>query len=461
MGKFFEKLIRQLSSLKLAVFVISALAIVSAIGTIYEAKFDARYAQKVVYQSIYMKGVLGLLCINLIFVMVDRWPWKKHHTGFILAHVGIIITLLGALITEKMGLDGSMVFPLGKSNRFVTVPDQEINVFSSFLSGKPTRVFGRAVDFFDDPPNDQEPFVIPLGQEEMQVLKYYHYAVGKEEFVPSEITQTGPALRIQLQNQFINMIQWLHKPQGKKQEELALGPARIVIHEGDFKYDGGNVMALKANQDDSLTYEVYLDRTKKKIKQGIVKAGESFDTGWMGIQFRLLKYIPRAKKEVHFSQRDVPTPNTRSAILVKYKDQKHWVGLNSVVKLFDSDKVYYFSYGNRRVDIGFDIILKKFNVGRYQGTNRAMTYESEVEVPELGQVVISMNEPMKHNGLTFYQASFEQDEKGQAVASVLSVNRDPGRPIKYLGSFLIVLGSIVLFYDRRMKILDLIKKEAK
>jgi hypothetical protein len=57
-----------------------------------------------------------------------------------------------------------------------------------------------------------------------------------------------------------------------------------------------------------------------------------------------------------------------------------------------------------------------------------------------------MNEPMKKAGLTFYQSSFQEDEKGQPTHSVFSVNKDPGRFLKYLGSLLIFLGIFMLFY---------------
>ena len=71
-----------------------------------------------------------------------------------------------------------------------------------------------------------------------------------------------------------------------------------------------------------------------------------------------------------------------------------------------------------------------------------------------------MNEPLKHEGFTFYQASFERDESGKPVTSILSVNHDPGRWVKYLGSFLIVLGSVVLFYFRRVQWLKKLKGKA-
>ena len=61
-----------------------------------------------------------------------------------------------------------------------------------------------------------------------------------------------------------------------------------------------------------------------------------------------------------------------------------------------------------------------------------------------------MNNPLKYDGLTFYQASYFEAAK-DTYGSVLSVNLDPGRPIKYLGSLLLVLGAIWHFYLRRKK----------
>ncbi len=111
--------------------------------------------------------------------------------------------------------------------------------------------------------------------------------------------------------------------------------------------------------------------------------------------------------------------------------------------------MYIVSYGNRRLPLDFKMTLKKFDVGRYQGTMRASSYQSVVSVPGVGDdITISMNEPLKHAGFTFYQASFQEDQMGKPVASIFSVNYDPGRWIKYLGSLLIVLGSMHLFYRR-------------
>jgi cytochrome c biogenesis protein ResB len=60
--------------------------------------------------------------------------------------------------------------------------------------------------------------------------------------------------------------------------------------------------------------------------------------------------------------------------------------------------------------------------------------------------VISMNEPLKFNGYTIYQSSYETNERGEPFLSVFSVNKDPGRPVKYTGTLGIVFGIVVMFY---------------
>ena len=82
------------ASLKLAVFVILSMGIMSAYGTIVESIYnDARRAQDMVYHSWWAYLIFATLMVNLIAVMIDRIPWKKRHGAFICAHVGIIVML--------------------------------------------------------------------------------------------------------------------------------------------------------------------------------------------------------------------------------------------------------------------------------------------------------------------------------------------------------------------------------
>ena len=97
--------------------------------------------------------------------------------------------------------------------------------------------------------------------------------------------------------------------------------------------------------------------------------------------------------------------------------------------------------GNKTLEIPFQIHLARFKIEHYPGTQDPSSFESIVNV--LGnRVRISMNEPLKQSGYTFYQASYSQDERGLPI-SVLSVNKDPGRVLKYFGSLLLVIGLIL------------------
>jgi len=169
----------------------------------------------------------------------------------------------------------------------------------------------------------------------------------------------------------------------------------------------------------------------------------------MGLELRILRFLPHAEEAWEMETADRPTELTNQAIEIEYAGKKHWVQLDDVLKLFTDHAVYVLTYGHVRTDMGFDLNLKKFTIGHYQGTSMASSYSSVVEVDNKGEHEISMNEPLKMNGLTIYQASFQQNEKGEPVASIFSVNYDPGRWLKYLGCLILVFGTIWLFYNKR------------
>lgn len=452
-----KRILKALASLRLAVFVLLALGAITAWGTFVEAIYgDATAAQKIVYKSIWMYSIMGLLVINLVAVMVDRWPWKAKHTAFVLAHIGIIILLAGALVTQLFGVDGSLSFGISESSKHVIVSETDFTVYSSMDGSSFTKLFDREVDFFSHSPTEDQPLEVSVPSGSLKVVRYIPYALREEKVVPSQHAQDGAAVRFQLQNERVNLSEWM--VQGSKDRELVkdLGPAKVIL----TSYERAREQKSKAqNESNSLTlwplpdqnalgYRIYSKRTKS-TKKGIVRPGDTVQTGWMGIVLRVLKYLPSGREEVSYKEIDRRTDLTTSAIQVEYNGQRYWAGINSLLKLFSDQSVYVIAYANRRIDLGFPLKLKEFKIGRYQGTMRAASYSSVVVLPDGGETEISMNEPLKLSGFTFYQASFQEDENKKPVASVLSVNRDPGRWIKYLGCLLIVAGTVHLFYFNR------------
>jgi hypothetical protein len=443
-----KKILKFLASLKLAVIVLVALATVIAAGTIVESRYDAQAAAKLVYHTWFMYAIMGTLAVNLTAVMVDRWPWKTRHIPFILAHIGILILLLGAVITMEFGLDGTMRFGIGEKNRFVTVAATDLQVWSSFDGDRYSKIMDQQVDFFKKSPKDK-PVKVSLPEGDLVVDDYEPYVVASRQIVATPSAQSGSAIRFQIQNDRVNLNEWILQTRAGANTDAQFGPARVALGKAPDALTAENVIYLTPKNDQEVSYVVSFRDTSRKPLKGTLKEGGSFPTGWMGLQFRMLRYFPHAEETYDFKKMDHPTALTTSAVHVTFKDKKYWVQLNDVLKIFTDQAAYILSYGNQRVDLKFDLFLKKFEVGRYQGTMRAASYQSLVTTPDGKDTLISMNEPLKYSGLTFYQASFQEGPDNQPTASILSVNYDPGRWIKYLGSLVITIGIVWLFYNKR------------
>jgi len=456
-----QKWNKPLASIKLAVVIILSIAAISAWGTIVESQFnDARRAQETVFHSWYSYLAMFLLAVNLMAVMVDRLPWKKRHAPFLLAHVGILLLLAGSLLTRYWGIDGIMVVDIGKKSSRVRLPtytDLAIYSGSSNVGSAVgfKKIYESSMDFFNNPPSEENPIKVEFIGSELLIDKYIPYARAELKTEKSDFESDHPALRFQMGNDRFQQTQWIAS-KGRPQETLRMGKAQIILaRKGSFKYLGGNALVFEYDGDSEvLDYRIYSERLKKMTHSGKIKAGESIETGWMDLKLSILKYLPRSRERFHFTpvKRDVP-PVTTAALRFHFKGQTYWMAMNSSVKLFSDSQFYYVSLGHRILNLDFSIRLKDFEVGRYQGTRRAATYASDVEVLDgktiEGPINISMNEPLYYKDITFYQSSFSEDETGRAVSSVFSVNRDPGRWIKYIGSLMIVFGSILLFWRKR------------
>ena len=457
-------------SLRLAVFTLSALILLFAVGTFYESAQGRLAAQEVVYRSIWMTLFVSLLALNIVAVMIDRWPWKKKHTGFLLAHFGIIFMIVGSLMTRFYGVDGNLRMALGEKGGELITSSVLLMVYSSFDAKNLTELYREQVHFFRHSPKPEKPHLVQLGSDVLKVSDFYSSATAREAYQVAP--RGGPALRFQIEGSRAQIVKWMFKPPWMDQVELPLGPAQILLlksfsslekekkkkegradlsdTEGENKI-GKRPSLLLVPRGNKIQYELRKPGSQK-IKRGFLKVGSVLRTGWMDFQFRLIEYLPKALPNTIFTPQKGVSEQTNSAIQVEFKGEKRWMGLNSHLFFFDEDKVYVVAYTNERKNLGFQLKLKNFKVIRYPSSFKAASYESEVQVNQEENIrLISMNHPLKWAGYTIYQSGFEEDENGKPVASVFAINKDPGRFVKYFGSLLIVLGSFILFLRRNLR----------
>jgi len=102
-----------------------------------------------------------------------------------------------------------------------------------------------------------------------------------------------------------------------------------------------------------------------------------------------------------------------------------------------------YSVGLRfqRTYLPFAITLLDFKHERYPGTNIPKSFSSRIRVDDLDseetkETTVFMNNPLRHRGLTFYQASFAK----QDTASMFQVVRNPGWLLPYISCTLVSIG---------------------
>ncbi len=117
---------RFFASLRLAMLLLGVLIVATVAGTIYESSFDAKVARAYVYGASWFNIWLLLLALNLTASALSRMPWKRHHTGFLITHLGIIILLIGSFIGHIFGVEGSMTLFKGEPPRNLLTMDERV-----------------------------------------------------------------------------------------------------------------------------------------------------------------------------------------------------------------------------------------------------------------------------------------------------------------------------------------------
>ncbi len=440
------------AALELAVVLILSLAVTLAVGTIYESKYGAAIASREVYRSLWMQILLWVFMLNLGAVALSRIPWRRQHIGFLVTHLGIITLLLGSWITQRSGVDGNLVLAPGESGRAARIDENMLYIFRTVAGKAYDLVLNQRLDF--DPRRPlKEPLSFPFhdsdGPHEARILRYLPKAA--REVSAEDVPNGMPGLHFELAGSRATFSDWLFL-QADTGATREVGPAvfRFVAKRPDL-----NVKPERA------TVVLYLDGDAKLLpKLAVARAGKNFrefgrvslrkpiTLGWMDFQFQLQEYHPSAMPKGDYHPLEGAAAGSAEGlevVEVALGPQKIWLELGSAGQVPLGNALYYVQYTKREVDFGFDLKLKDFHIGYYEGTTKPMTYASDVEFAGKSQT-ISMNEPLQHAGYTFYQSSYEADPNGKPRYSVLSVNLDPGRRIKYLGSLMTVLGIVSMFY---------------
>lgn len=220
---------RFFSSVRLAVPLMILIIVAVATGTIFESLYNSAYARLAVYNTWWFAVLMVLLWLNIFCAMMSRYPWKKHHTGFVITHIGLLTLLFGGYLTGAYGIDGALQIPEGQSNSVIVLPRLRL---AYQLQSSPTPqyvVFERS-----------------LNERSGASLDHLNSALGHmftvERFVPFAQVERSYAseknasredpvsLSFVLKSRFFNVNEWLHSAE---KAEMQLGPATLRLIKGE------------------------------------------------------------------------------------------------------------------------------------------------------------------------------------------------------------------------------------
>lgn len=212
---------------------------------------------------------------------------------------------------------------------------------------------------------------------------------------------------------------------------------------------------------------LYQIKDGKSVKTAEAVVGQEVPLGWMDFRFRIDKFYPHASMEKNFTP-EPPSSKSESvfpAIQIEVekngKSKEVWLGKGSpeLVKIEGdggSALAYHFLFGEKKMPAGFRLELRDFRMKQYPGTRSPASFESDVVLTDVSmglskEATISMNEPLSHRGFKIYQSGYSIQE-GQPEISIFSVGKDPGIPLKYLGTIVMVAGIALMYFIKRFSI---------
>lgn len=215
-------------------------------------------------------------------------------------------------------------------------------------------------------------------------------------------------------------------------------------------------------------YHAYYNKDENSWQGGPLSAEQSVELPWMGFELKLLQHqavkVPgfKAVPVIPIQKNGELLKGATRALKFKIRGQEYWITNEKGLALLVDGKKVEFYLTKESLTLPFELVLTNFKMDKDPGTNNPASYESFVRLftsagPSDHHVF--MNNPLKFDNFTFYQASYSQDQQGN-YSSTLSANVDQGRPLKYLGSLLLVLGAIwhyILNRKRWQKRADLIE----
>ncbi len=470
-GFTMKKVLDFIGSMKSMAVLMLIFAISIGYATFIENDYGTMTAKAEVYNARWFEVLLGLLTINLLYNIYRFKMYSFKKAPIFIFHAAFIIILIGAAITRYIGYEGTMHIREGHTENSILSSD--------------TYFLIETKDGKDVVNADTKIYLSKLGDNHFE--KSLHVGDKKVEiklleYIPDAVEKV------------------VADPNGKPMLDLMItggGRGKPVALEQGRAYDAGMfVIDFESHQEFNKPVirvflkdgKLYMSHEMKMSyfvmatqQKGELEASSEDELHTKRLyqttlgSFVLRSFYPHAVKKIVSAEkksagRMMMKMNSsgldalKFAITVDGKRKEMMIfgqkGVEAQKTLLMNNGVFvYIGYGAKRIVLPFSIKLVDFKLKRYPGSMSPASYESEVILYDKENGVempyrIYMNHILDYKGYRFFQASYDQDEKG----TVLSVNHDPGTIWAYVGYFLLGLGMFWSLFSKKHRFAKLLQK---
>ena len=403
-----KRLVKIFTSLRLTVILLAFAIVLVFIGTLAQVdeglyNAQARYFRQwvifgfdlfghkipIIFPGGYLIGTMLLL--NLICAHVYRFQLSVKKIGIQLTHAGVILLLVGQLVTDMFARESQISFTEGQTKSYAESPRNYELVFAS-----------------EENPNEEQVVAIP----------------GKSLASGGEIQNANLPFTIRVKSYWKNSEPQFRAPM------MQNGPP-LTTNGVAANFDFHQVAETKTMDDKNVpAAEIEIAGANGSLGDWIVS--DWTDDGEMIAALRQ-SYAQQLGADMA---------------------QKIIGDLTQPQSVFADGKKFTFALQPQRIYFPFSLELLKATHTIYEGTDIPKDFRSRVQLqnPRTGEnreVEISMNHPLRYAGLTFYQYQMDAGEAareaGRAPSSVLQVVHNPGWLTPYIGCALVAAGLVTQF----------------
>lgn len=430
------------------------LAFAVGFATVVEKKFGVEASWGLVYGAWWFNFLWLLLSLNLLVALFTRSRFSRARVGVFLFHLAFLVIIVGAAITRFTGTAGVLHLREGipmqsyvSEEPYLQVADSAGNIlFEQQLN------FGKYSNnrFKQQLRTSYGPFSLRL----VRVIPHatpmlVHDANGKIVVKLVIATQSGRYSRCIAAGEVVKL-------DGITVGFGSTAPTSVALAPSDSGITIQSLGGLAMGGMEQPSMAISSSSQPLLVKPGKLYSGK----GWQLVMVEADSLSRVEYTSLHGSS-DMAlifmaeqNGHASTVNLLKSTDGESWSTV--AVGLYQ----YRLRYGSKVEKLPFKMVLNKFMLDRYPGSQSPSSYTSLVTVIDSNanqktDYTITMSRVLDLQGYRFFQSSYDEDEHG----SVLRVSDDFwGMTTTYMGYGLFMVGVLLTLVTRRSKLYALLSK---